>query len=399
MQSKVFYTDEVDDPEEAVQEIFEGFEEFEFKKNSLGIIFMEEDVEYLEIYQGLAEQWKFPIIGCTATAMLGTSDGYNSDGMTIMVMTADDCEFVAGVTDELDRSNYKDSIGNLYTDLRGQLSEEEKLVISYGVCVTAETHVAADDLLAATDEVCGHKPVLGGLAADRFNFDATRVFCNDRLIKNGQVMALVAGNIRPKYYHVTSIEDRLSQQRYTITKSDHNEVLCLDGEPMRDVLERENFEVSKTDVLREYLLTPFVITIPQEGGGEIRAARNLSMINQEKKSGIFLGDMPEGAKLQIGMINRDLVRDSVDEVTDKMLEDIEKEDYSYSTMLVTSCAARYLALATRIENTAAGWIATIPEELNMIGMYSNGEFCPVLDEKSGTEYNTFHNFTLCMLVM
>ena len=399
MESKVFYTDEVDDTEEVVQIIFDEFEDFALKKNSLGIIFMEEDVEYLEIYQGLSERWKFPIIGCTATAMLASSDGYDSDGMTIMLMTADDCEFVAGVTGELDRDNYKDSISELYSGLHSQLGEEEKLVISYGVCVTAKNHVAADDLLAATDEVCGHKPIVGGLAADRFNFADTRVFCNDKLIKNGLVMALVSGHIKPRYYHVTSMENSFSRQSYLITKSDHNEVMCLDGEPMKDVLERENFEVSKTDVLREYLLTPFIVTVPQPGGGEIRAARNLSLINQENKSGIFLGAMPEGATLQVGMVDREIVRETVDEVTDAMLADIKDDEYTYSTMIVTSCAARYLALASQIEDAAAGWVASLPKDLTMIGMYSNGEFCPVTDEKTGTDHNTFHNFTFCMLVI
>ena len=70
-----------------------------------------------------------------------------------MVMTADDCRFVAGVTDELNRDNYKENIDALYKDLTGQLGEEEKIIISYGVCVTASDHVSADDLLAATSAV------------------------------------------------------------------------------------------------------------------------------------------------------------------------------------------------------------------------------------------------------
>ena len=133
------------------------------------------------------------------------------------------------------------------------------------------------------------------------------------MVKNGMVMALLAGDIEPKYIRVTSIDGSVSPQTYEITESKHNEVMCLDGEPIVDVLARENFEVGKTDVLREYLLTPFIVTMPQPDGGEIQAARNLSLINHENKSGVFLGAMPEGSKLQIGFINKDGVMATLDE--------------------------------------------------------------------------------------
>ena len=399
MQSKIAFTDEVDDVEGAAEEIFEAFDEFEFKKNSLGIIFMEEDVEYPELYEALSEKWDFPIIGCTCTAKLMSGHGFQSDGLSVMVMTDDDCVFAAGVTDELTRDNYESSISDLYNELKEKVGGDEKIIISYGVCVTAQNHVSADDLLSATDAVSNRKPIIGGLASDRFSFDDTRVFCNDKMVKNGQVMALVAGNFEPKYIHVTSIEARVSQQAYEITKSHHNEVMCIDGRPMADVLKEEGFEVGKTDVLREYLLTPFIVTIPQPDGGEIRAARNLSLINQEDKSGVFLGTMPEGSRLQIGFIDRSKVRESLDEAMNEMLKYIEESDYQYSTILCISCAARYLALSTVIEKDAGGWLETLPKNLNFFGMYSNGEFCPVPDEKSGTDYNTFHNFTFVVLAL
>ncbi len=399
MQSKVVYTDEIDEIEDAVEVILDEFEGFEFKKNSLAIIFMEEDVEYLDLYKGLREKWDFPIIGCTTTAMLISGTGFRSDGVSVMVMTADDCKFVAGVTGELTKDNYEEDVKKLYSELSGKLDEEEKIIISYGVCVTTKDHVSADDLLAATSAACNGKPIIGGLASDRFSFDDTRVFYNDTMVKNGMVMALLAGAVEPKYIRVTSIDGSVSPQTYEITESKHNEVMCLDGEPIVDVLARENFEVKKTDVLREYLLTPFIVTIPQPDGGQIQAARNLSLINHESKSGVFLGAMPEGSKLQIGFINKDGVMETLDEALNDMREYLDASDYDYSTILCTSCAARYLALSTRIQGEATDWLSTLPSELNFFGMYSNGEFCPVPDQVSGTDYNTFHNFTFVMLAL
>ena len=399
MQSKIAYTDEVDDIEEAVGEIFDAFSDFEFKNNSLAIIFMEEDVEYPELYEGLSKKWDFPIIGCTCTAMLVSGPGFASDGISVLVMTADDCRFEAGVTGELTRDNYEKSIADLYGELSGRVGEKEKIIISYAVCVTARDHVSADDLLAATDAVSNGTPIIGGLASDRFSFDDTCVFCNEKLVKNGQVIVLVAGEFEPKYIHITSIEARVSPQTYEITESNHNEVMCIDGRPMVDVLKEEGFEVGKEDVLREYLLTPFIVTIPQPDGGEVRAARNLSLINKENKSGLFLGAMPKGSKIQVGFINRDNVKETLNTALNELKEYIGSTDYPYSTVLCTSCAARYLALANSIQGEAGRWLESLPNQLNFFGMYSNGEFCPVTDKNSGNDYNTFHNFTFVILAL
>ncbi len=70
MDSIVLYTEEIDDLQEAVHDLFEQAKDFPLKKNSLAILFAEEDTDYPELYQFLSDKWKFPVIGCTAMAML-----------------------------------------------------------------------------------------------------------------------------------------------------------------------------------------------------------------------------------------------------------------------------------------------------------------------------------------
>ncbi|MBR6229730.1 MAG: FIST C-terminal domain-containing protein [Eubacterium sp.] len=399
MESRVIYIEEVDDMEEAAREIFEKCSDFELKANSLAVIFTEEETDYPELYELLSEKWNFPIIGCTTMAMLASGAGYRSDGMSIMVMTADDCKFAAGVTDELTKENYKDKVRELYQSLSGELGEEEKVIISYGVCVTAMDHVAGDDLLHATDAAGKAMPIFGGLASDRFSFEETRVFCGDKVVENGQVMALVAGNMQIKYMHVNSVDTMANPKAYTVTKSHENEVLCLDGKPMVDVLAEENFVVNKQEVMRDYLLTPFVVTIEKEGDAKVRVGRNLSFLDLEKKSGFFLGEMPEGSRLEIGIVNQEKVRESLKEVLEDMLLEIKGSGYHYSTILCTSCAARYLALTTQIEEESEKWFPMLPDGITLMGMYSYGEFCPASDTDEGKDYNMFHNFTFTMLAM
>ena len=396
MESIVLYTEEIDDLQEAVREIFEQAEGFLLKKNSLAILFTEDETDYPELYSLLAEKWKFPVVGCTAMAMLLGKQGYCGTGISVLLLTADDCEFAAGITDDLNKGNYERLIGDKLEELKAGLSSEIKLVISYGGMVTDEQNVAGDDIVAAIDKASGGVPLFGGLAADGFNFNRFRVFCNGTVKQSGQVMVLVAGNIEPKFVYANSVENRASFF-YEVTESRSNQVIRLGNGTFMDALKREDMQVSKTDVLGDYILSPFVLTIHQPNGDSVEVARNLSVLNQETGAGCFLGAVPEGSTLSIGIINRSDVQKSVNLSFDKILNEIR--EHGYKTLLCTSCCARFLALASNINAEVEAYTGRVPEGVSLAGLYSYGEYCPVRGNKTGELYNMFHNFTFTILAI
>ena len=93
MNSIVLYTEEIDDTELAAEELLSQASGFEFQENSLGILFMDAEAEYEELYGLLREKWSFPIVGATAIGTLTGREGYCRSGISIMLMTADDCRF------------------------------------------------------------------------------------------------------------------------------------------------------------------------------------------------------------------------------------------------------------------------------------------------------------------
>ena len=396
MDSIVLYTEEIDDLQEAVQDLFAQTEGFVLKKNSLAVLFTEEDTDYQELYNLLAENWKFPVIGCTAMAMLLGKQGYCGTGISVLLLTADDCEFAAGMTDDLTKGNYESQIADKIKELKGSLSSGIKLVICYGGMVTDEQDVAGDEIVAAIDKASGGAPLFGGLAADGFNFNGFRVFCNGKVKQSGQVMVLVSGNIEPKFVYANSIENRASFF-YEVTESKSNQVIRLGNGSFIDALKREDMQVSKTDVLGDYILSPFVLTIHQPNGDSVEVARNLSVLNQETGAGCFLGAIPEGSTLSIGIINRSDVQKSVNSSIDKIL--LEIKEHGYKTLLCTSCCARFLALASNINAEVEAYTGRVPEGVSLAGLYSYGEYCPVRGNKTGEFYNMFHNFTFAILAI
>lgn len=395
MRSITAYSEEIDDLNEAAAELFSQTEDFEFEKNSLAIVFTEVDTEYPRLYSLLSDKWDFPIIGCTAMAMFTGGEGYCSMGISVMILSADDCEFSVGMTKELSKENYKSEIADVYEKLQAGLSSKPKLILSYAGMVTDEDHVPGDGLVDALDRVGGGVPVYGAAASDGFTFNDFRAFCNGDVTKDGLVVALITGNIDPKVVCVNSIENKASFS-YEITESKSNLIYRLGKHTFVDVLKKEGMEADKTEVLGDYILSPFMVTINKEDDS-VEVARNLSMLNHETGAGSFLGVMPEGAILSIGLLNRSDVQDSVEKAFDDMFGMLKAQGNTCHTLLCTSCVARFLALANNTSAEAETYKDLLPDDVSLLGLYAYGEYCPVKGKKTGRDYNMFHNFTFTIL--
>ena len=398
MESITLYTEEIDDLKEATEELFEQLGDFRFRKNSLGILHFEEDTEYGELYELLSARFDFPIVGCTAMAMFLGEQGYRGVGIAMMILTADDCEFSAGMTEELDVDNYKEEIANTYRALRAHLSSEPKLVITYGGMVHEERNVPGDDILAAI-EACGPGvPIFGALASDSFTFEKIGVNCNGRTTCNGQAMVLISGNIEPRFVTNNSVENR-SLSSYVVSESRSNHLMKLENATFVEMLKRENMTVDKENVLADYILSPFVLAVHLPSGDDVEIVRSLSLLNLEDGSGAFLGAVPEGAILSIGLINREDVQKSVDKTFEKVFEFLRQPDNPYHTLICASCGARFFALAGNTAAEAETYAGKLPKGVSLLGIYGNGEICPIIGNKSGAIYNSFHNFTFTIMMI
>lgn len=396
MNSLTIYTNEIDDLEEAASELFAQAEGFVFKRNTLGILFAEDESDYDGLYELLAEKWDFPIIGCTAMAVLLGDIGYCGTGISIMLLTADDCDFSIGMTDELNSENFIEKISETYRELKSSLPGEVKLVLTYGAMSTGNRNVSGDELVHAIDIIAGGIPIYGALASDGLSFDKFRLFYNSKTSRTAQVLVLISGNIDPRFICVNSIENRASFY-YEVTKSHSNKVDRLGNETFVDALIHENLEVESTGIQGAYLLSPFVFTLKKPNGDSLEVARTLMSLDRETGAGNFIGGIPEGASLSIGIISQNDVQKSVKKAFDYILNELKSTEPECHTLLCNSCLARFLALASNTTAEAEAYTGSLPEGVSLMGMYADGEICPVKGDISGLYYNMFHNFTFTIL--
>ena len=130
--SKVLYTEEIDDLEAAAEELTGQASGFELGSSTVGIMFMDVDTEYEELYDNLKEKWTFPLVAATAIGMLTGQGGYAKGGISVMLLTSSDCKFAVGMTEGLTVANHVEVITKTYNELEKELGEEAKLVLTYG---------------------------------------------------------------------------------------------------------------------------------------------------------------------------------------------------------------------------------------------------------------------------
>lgn len=398
MRSIVAYTEEIDDLDAAAAELFAQVEDFALARNSMAILFTEEDTDYPALYALLSQRWKFPVMGCTAMAMLTDREGYCRSGISVLVLTADDCRFSVGITDELNREHYKEQIESLYTELAAQHTSEVKLGLSYYGIAVAEQELSGSNLLAVLNSAGKGLPIYGGAASDNLSFVGYRVFCNGRVVRDGLVLALVSGNVSPRFVRVNSVENAAGFS-YEITRSEGSAVYRLGDGSFVDALKQENMRADQENVMSTYILSPFLVTIDQGNGDRVDVARILSTLDFETGAGTFLGVMPEGASLSIGLINREDVCRTVEKAFVRMIRELERQEGAYTTLLCNSCSARFLALVNDPSVEAAAYLGRLPGGVSLMGLYPYGECCPVQGEKTGKMYNMFHNFTFTILAL
>lgn len=399
MDSIVLYTEEIDNLREAAEELFAQAEGFTLKKNTLGVLFAEEETDYPALYMLLSSRWKFPIIGGTTLAMLLADQGCTRTGISVLLLSADDCEFAVGMTGELNNENYRAEIASLCTSLSKELPSPPKLVLTYGGMVASEKNVPEDEVIGAIEAVMGKGiPIYGSVASDGFNFNNYRVFCCDRATRSGQAIALITGAINPIFVSTNSVENR-ADVSHIVTKAQSNKVLRLGSGTFVEALKRENMEVSKQNVVGDYFLSPFILSIDLGDGDVAEITRTLSLLNLETGVGVFLGGVPEGSIVRLGILNQKDVQKSVNQAFEKMLAMLSKSDNRHHTLLCNSCAARYLAMASNTDAEAEAYQGRLPEGISFLGMYGNGELCPMYGNKTDKIHNFFHNFTFTIMAI
>jgi hypothetical protein len=211
--------------------------------------------------------------------------------------------------------------------------------------------------------------VTGGLAGDGARFQETYVLWNGAPERDTVVALGLYGNKLKVGYGSLGGWDPFGPERL-ITKSKGNILYEVDGKSALDLYKAYLGDYAKGETLN-WLLFPLSIRSKET---DKRLVRTILSVNENEKSMVFAGDVPQGGYAQLMKANFDRLIDGAIGAAKTTNETIK--DSNPDLAILISCVGRKLVLKQRTEEELEGVRDTIGEDAIMTGFYSYGEICP-----------------------
>ncbi len=322
------------------------------------------------------------VVGCSTSGEI-FEDNVSTDKAAGVIISFEQTKTALART-EIDDPKHSFEAGarlanDLPEDMGGALAGV--YVISDGLLVNGTELVAGMQSMLG-DEI----PLSGGLAGDADRFGKSYVGANNSM-RLGQIAAIgfYGHNVKLLNSSVSGWNE-FGHER-VITRASDNILYELNYEPALDIYKRYLGEDAK-DLPKSALLYPLKIYKP--GYKEHELIRSVVGIDEEEKSLIFAGNMPEGynARLMLGNSD-DLVTGA--ERAARALPDINPEK---SVALLVSCIGRLLVMGPRAYEEVLE-VKDCLQNTPQIGFYSYGEISP--NRKSGR--CDLHNQTMAITII
>lgn len=225
--------------------------------------------------------------------------------------------------------------------------------------------------------------ITGGLAGDDANFDYTVTGLNDYPSKGNIIgFGLYGDHIQVTHSSMGGWDSfGLSK---VVTRSQSNELFEIDGRCALD-LYKEYLGKYAEGLPGTALLFPLAVKLEDRQDSVVRT---ILSINNERKSMIFAGDIPEGSKVRFMMANFDRLIDAAGNAAKRSVEQII--NFKPELAILISCVGRKIVLAGRTDEEIEAVQAELGSNVPIAGFYSYGEISP-MNDSVGCE---LHNQTM-----
>ncbi|MDR0842172.1 MAG: FIST C-terminal domain-containing protein [Acidobacteriota bacterium] len=382
---------ELDDMMETARELAGSIKQkLVCQRNAIGLLLCDADTDGALLTAELQKMLGFEVAGMTTLAAID-SQGRQDGGVVLTVLTADDCEFFAAVSEPLDADNCEERIADTYNRA---VAGGGKPGVLFAFCPSG-MDFSGDKYPEVISRIAPGVPLIGGMAFNDYDQRQPRVFLSGQEHTDCLVLVGIRGAVRPVFAlrHVTS---RFAERIRRITKAEKNVVHTVGNETFVEYLEGFGFNTDVEDPLLAFTSHPMMLT--REGADETPLMRHISGLDLKDGSGTFFGDVPVGTLANICLIKKeDIVASCRESMQALLAEGKRHPEYGYSTILCISCGGRAMILGSDADAEGRILAETLPAELTLFGAYGIGEICPVCC-KDGHGANRFHNcsITFCM---
>jgi len=402
MRSIVAVTNEMDDTEAAVQELWDQIQkDGPLGKNSCAFVFCDVEMAHEDFTAVLKKKLPFEVVGCTSIANFDAKSGSQILSAVLVVLTGDDVRFGVALTDTLTRDNLRQELRRVFEKTRAEIGEPGKLLF----LVPPFNDVSPlDEYVDTLSELSGGIPIFGGLPSSNIADGDTLMYADGRVFMDRAAIILVGGNVRPIFSAQNVLSD-LSEQKHVISKAERNIVYTVEDMTFADYLRQAGLPVDDLIAqgdLAVYVSTPLKVNISKNNDQDkIPIARTIKTLSPSDGSGVLFGAISENSVVSIVTMKRQDIQESckmaMKEIRDK-IDAAKGSGYTYSTLLCVSCGGRYMVMGDDKDIEGNILVENLPSGLTLSGFYAYGEICPTIYE-NGVALNRVHNESIVMCAL
>jgi hypothetical protein len=332
----------------------------------------------------LSENLPFDLVGSTSSSQCINGQA-GEPILTIFVMTADDVQFIAGVTSPVNdgiEGPLQSSINKISPDQPGSPS----LILAFTPLLLPHSGEA---YIRAWEQAIPNVPIFGPVTVDD---SADSYEDSQTLFRGGSYIDAVSfvlcyGNVNPRFIIGTLPVDKALPFIGTATKSSGTSV-----HEINDMNARRYFDGIGT--IEKFLLVPFAIHQKKRQDYDgIPVIRSMATF-AEDGTAIFRGEVDQGSSFTMLACNDN----DVLETSRQKAEQIDEME-NVAGALLFSCIGRRMATITPNPLAELQLVkdAISPDVPFMMG-YAGGEMCPT-SMTNGIPVNRFHNHSIIILVV
>ncbi|MDR1311065.1 MAG: FIST C-terminal domain-containing protein [Burkholderiaceae bacterium] len=384
MKMRTAYTTEIDDVEAAVNDVLSQLDQAGgWEKNAIGIISCYFEFIETAVVQALCERLPFDVIGITS---IGTATEVSAgmEQLSVTVLTGNDVSFSTAFHPHIEPGTAKQHITETYLRALEKLPGEPALALAFPPIMTDFSGATCTDYL---DEVAGKDVLLfGSLSTDSvLTYENARTIWNGEVSRFGFAVALVHGNINPRFFISSIPGENTRKQRAIITDSDDCLLKFVNGKLLLEHME----SIGVTD-LTPANLTSIPLLIDYGDGSKPIA---ISAYGFTPEGYAYCGGkVPVGATLTVGKLDRLGIIETAESAIKAAMDQVG----AINGIIAVPCFSRALVLSPNTEEELEKTRCLVGDTPLFVS-YSGGEICPVVNENSET-HNRFHNlsFPVCV---
>ncbi|TQV73720.1 hypothetical protein FLL45_12685 [Aliikangiella marina] len=261
--------------------------------------------------------------------------------------------------------------------------------LRYALVISDGQLVNGTELVAGISQGLPEKTLItGGMAGDAEKFQETVVWHNETVAPGEIVLCGFYGDSLKVGHGTLGGWSSFGPNRF-VTRSEGNVLFELDEQPALDLYKKYLGEFSD-QLPSSALRFPLSLKLP---GDDEAVVRTILSINEDDKSMVFAGDIPQGATCKLMKASFDSLVDGANGAAEGAVTSIQSDHVSFA--LLISCVGRRLVLGQRVFEELESVEDVLSEDCPLSGFYSYGEISPLLN---GTQCR-LHNQTMTITTL